>query len=100
VSAAVGEQQDQGDHRDEPDRDQRERPDDDHEDRYEGDERLGRRRLLLHIRDVMHSGDTVPTVPADATLGEALVEMSRKRLGMTADGRAGQKLLKALRDGR
>ncbi|PNS09378.1 KpsF/GutQ family sugar-phosphate isomerase [Solilutibacter silvestris] len=42
------------------------------------------RRLLLHIRDVMHGGDSVPTVPADATLGEALVEMSRKRLGMTA----------------
>ncbi|MBW8823718.1 MAG: KpsF/GutQ family sugar-phosphate isomerase [Xanthomonadales bacterium] len=42
------------------------------------------RRLLLHIRDVMHSGDAIPTVPANAILGEALVEMSRKRLGMTA----------------
>jgi arabinose-5-phosphate isomerase len=49
------------------------------------------RRLLLHITDVMHAGDDVPRVDADATLSEALVEMSRKRLGMTAvvdaDGR-------------
>ena len=42
------------------------------------------RRLLLHITDVMHSGDDVPRVAPDATLSEALVEMSRKRLGMTA----------------
>jgi arabinose-5-phosphate isomerase len=42
------------------------------------------RRLLLHISDVMHSGDDVPRVGADATVSEALVEMSRKRLGMTA----------------
>ncbi|MEJ2788934.1 MULTISPECIES: KpsF/GutQ family sugar-phosphate isomerase [unclassified Pseudoxanthomonas] len=49
------------------------------------------RRLLLHITDVMHAGDDVPRVGADATLSEALMEMSRKRLGMTAvvdaDGR-------------
>jgi arabinose-5-phosphate isomerase len=42
------------------------------------------RRLLLHISDVMHAGDDVPRVSADATISEALVEMSRKRLGMTA----------------
>ena len=42
------------------------------------------RRLLLHITDVMHSGEDLPKVPADASLSEALVEMSRKRLGMTA----------------
>lgn len=42
------------------------------------------RRLLLHIRDVMHAGDDVPRVAGDASLGDALVEMSRKRLGMTA----------------
>ena len=49
------------------------------------------RRLLLHIADVMHSGDAVPRVRADASVSEALVEMTRKRLGMTAvvddDGR-------------
>jgi arabinose-5-phosphate isomerase len=42
------------------------------------------RRLLLHITDVMHAGDEVPTVGADASVSEALVEMSHKRLGMTA----------------
>ena len=42
------------------------------------------RRLLLHISDVMHSGEDIPAVREDATLGEALIEMSRKRLGMTA----------------
>ena len=49
------------------------------------------RRLLLHITDVMHAGEDVPRVDITATLSEALVEMSRKRLGMTAvvdtDGR-------------
>ncbi|MFZ5638267.1 MAG: KpsF/GutQ family sugar-phosphate isomerase [Pseudomonadota bacterium] len=49
------------------------------------------RRLLLHIGDVMHAGDDIPRVGPDATLGDALLEMSRKRLGMTAvvdpDGR-------------
>lgn len=42
------------------------------------------RRLLLHIRDVMHGGAEVPKVRESASLSEALVEMSRKRLGMTA----------------
>ena len=42
------------------------------------------RRLLLHIDDVMHGGDALPSVGAGATVAEALVEMSRKRLGMTA----------------
>jgi arabinose-5-phosphate isomerase len=49
------------------------------------------RRLLLSIADVMHAGDTVPRVSADASLSDALVEMTRKGLGMTgivdADGR-------------
>jgi arabinose-5-phosphate isomerase len=49
------------------------------------------RRLLLHITDVMHAGDDVPRVQADASLSEALLEMSRKHLGITAvvddDGR-------------
>lgn len=49
------------------------------------------RRLLLHIADIMHAGDDVPRISADASISEALIEMSRKRLGMTAvvddDGR-------------
>ncbi len=42
------------------------------------------RRLLLHITDVMHGGDEIPRVRADASLSEALLEMSRKHLGLTA----------------
>src|SRR5690606_40157293 len=42
------------------------------------------RRLLLHITDVMHSGDEIPRVRAEASLSEALLEMSRKHLGLTA----------------
>ncbi len=45
--------------------------------------RLGR-RLLLHIADLMHTGDTVPRVGPDTPLAEALLEMTRKGLGMTA----------------
>ena len=57
------------------------------------------RRLLLHITDVMHSGDELPKVGADATLGEALMEMSRKRLGMTAVVDAEDHLLGLFTDG-
>ncbi|WP_425508359.1 KpsF/GutQ family sugar-phosphate isomerase [Tahibacter amnicola] len=42
------------------------------------------RRLLLHISDIMHTGDQVPRVDSTATVAQALVEMSRKGLGMTA----------------
>ncbi len=45
--------------------------------------KLGR-SLLLHIRDIMHSGEDIPCVEASSTLSEAIVEMTRKRLGMTA----------------
>ena len=41
------------------------------------------RQLLLRISDVMHRAEEVPRVGADASLSDALVEMSRKRLGMT-----------------
>jgi len=42
------------------------------------------RRLLLHISDIMHQGDEIPQVSENATLSEALMEMSKKGLGMTA----------------
>lgn len=42
------------------------------------------RRLLLHISDVMHTGDEMPVVQAGASLSEAILEMSKKRLGMVA----------------
>jgi arabinose-5-phosphate isomerase len=45
--------------------------------------RLGRRLLLL-VRDIMHTDEQMPTVPSTATLRDALMEMTRKSLGMTA----------------
>lgn len=45
--------------------------------------RLGR-RLLLHVEDVMHTGDRVPSVSENTMLSEALLEVTRKGLGMTA----------------
>ncbi len=42
------------------------------------------RRLLLHVSDVMRRGDDLPAVRPEAPLPEGLLEMSRKRLGLTA----------------
>ena len=42
------------------------------------------RRLLMHVSDVMVTGDRVPSVTADALLPAAIMEMSKKGLGMTA----------------
>jgi arabinose-5-phosphate isomerase len=42
------------------------------------------KRLLLRVSDVMHTGDRVPAVSPDVTLRDALLEMTDKRLGMTA----------------
>jgi len=42
------------------------------------------RRLLLRLEDVMHFGDALPVVHQQVSLKEALLEISRKGLGMTA----------------
>jgi arabinose-5-phosphate isomerase len=42
------------------------------------------RRLLTHVRDVMHTDASIPSVPDTATLADAVLEISRKGLGMTA----------------
>ena len=42
------------------------------------------RRLLLRVRDLMHTGDALPLVREEATMREAILEISGKRLGMTA----------------
>ncbi len=42
------------------------------------------RRLLTLVRDVMRSGPDAPRVSAKASLTDALLEMSRGRMGMTA----------------
>jgi arabinose-5-phosphate isomerase len=48
-------------------------------------------RALFRVADLMHTGDLVPRVHADAALEDAIVEMTKKRFGMTTvidtDGR-------------
>ena len=52
--------------------------------------RLGRRLLLL-VDDLLHTGSDLPVIAEGALVADALLEMSAKRLGMTAvvdaDGR-------------
>jgi arabinose-5-phosphate isomerase len=49
------------------------------------------RKLLMHVRDLMRSGDAVPRVTPDVSFNELLREMTGKGLGFTAvaggDGR-------------
>jgi len=45
--------------------------------------RLGR-RLLLHVQDVMRTGDDIPSIPPQVPLEKALLEISKKGMGMAA----------------
>jgi len=55
-------------------------------------------RKLLRVADIMHSGDALPLVTADATLRDAIMSMSSHRLGITGVTEAG-KLVGCLSDG-
>ena len=57
------------------------------------------RRLLLKVRDLMHTGDGIPMVSPDTRLVEALIEMTRKGLGLTAVVDANQRVLGIFTDG-
>lgn len=41
------------------------------------------RKLLLRVNDIMHTGDEIPHVSKEATLRDALLEITRKNLGLT-----------------
>jgi arabinose-5-phosphate isomerase len=41
-------------------------------------------QALLHVAEVMRSGDAAPRVPSGSSVRQAVLEMSRGRLGMTA----------------
>jgi arabinose-5-phosphate isomerase len=57
------------------------------------------KRLLLKVKDFMHTGDAIPTVQPEASLSDALIEMTSKRLGMTIILDAKQHLLGLFTDG-
>ncbi len=42
------------------------------------------RRLLIHVEDVMRSGEAVPSVTPETLMLEAVREITRKHIGMTA----------------
>ncbi len=44
--------------------------------------RLGK-RLLLHVKDIMHTGNNIPIVKNNMLLSQALMVMTEKKLGMT-----------------
>lgn len=57
------------------------------------------RRLLTHVGDVMRTGEAVPVVPLGATLAEAVIEISRKGMGMTAVIDDAQRIVGIFTDG-
>ncbi|GLT21554.1 hypothetical protein GCM10007933_10060 [Zoogloea oryzae] len=57
------------------------------------------RRLLTHVSDVMRSGSAVPKVTEDALLADALMEMTRAGMGMTAIVDADQRIVGIYTDG-
>lgn len=57
------------------------------------------KKLLLKVEDVMRSGEDIPRVSSDTLLSEALLEISRKGLGMTTVSDQDNKLAGIFTDG-
>ena len=57
------------------------------------------KRLLLTLKDVMHSGANTPIIDVSQTVKDALIEMSAKGLGMTAIVDENQQLVGLFTDG-
>lgn len=57
------------------------------------------RRLLTKVSDIMHSGDRLPMVFTDSSLKDAVFEISKKGLGLTAVIDNGEKLCGVITDG-
>ena len=57
------------------------------------------KRLLLRVSDLMHTGDRLPTVNENASIKDALIEMSQKGLGSTCVLDNNKRLLGIFTDG-
>ena len=57
------------------------------------------KRLLLHVKHLMHRGDDLPKVSPDTPMNKVLYEISDKRLGLTTIVDADDKLLGIFTDG-
>lgn len=56
-------------------------------------------RALIRVADLMHMGEAIPSVGAEAVLKEIIVEITRKRLGMTTVVDAAGRLIGIITDG-
>lgn len=57
------------------------------------------KRLLLRVSDIMHVGTAMPSVPESALISHALLEMTEKKLGMTAIVEANNRVIGIFTDG-
>jgi arabinose-5-phosphate isomerase len=57
------------------------------------------KKLLLRVRDLMHSGDAVPVVSEGTLIKDAIYEISSKKMGITAVVNASGKLVGIISDG-
>ena len=57
------------------------------------------KRLLLRVRDLMHTGDAVPVVAEDTPVRNAIYEISSKKMGVTAVVDAAGRLSGIISDG-
>ncbi|WP_019021455.1 MULTISPECIES: KpsF/GutQ family sugar-phosphate isomerase [unclassified Thioalkalivibrio] len=60
--------------------------------------RLGR-RLLIHVGDIMHTGEAIPRIAPEAPLKDALFEITRKGLGLVIVSDADARILGVFTDG-
>ncbi len=57
------------------------------------------KKLLLRVRDLMHTGDAVPIVSEETLIKDAIYEISSKKMGITAVLDAEGKLVGVISDG-
>jgi len=57
------------------------------------------KKLFVRVKDLMHSGDSLPLTSPDASLTDAVMEISSKRLGTTVIVDADRKILGVITDG-
>ncbi len=57
------------------------------------------KKLLLRVRDLMHTGDAVPVVTEQTLIKDAIYEISSKKMGVTAVVNVSGKLVGVISDG-
>jgi arabinose-5-phosphate isomerase len=57
------------------------------------------KRLLLRVKDIMHTGDSIPAVSEETTIKDAIYEISSKKMGITAVLNASGRLTGVISDG-